>query len=431
MDTLLIINLMRGTARLVTLGGREYIVAPLTLIVPGVLAGSKGPLYYPPEVVGNEIEQWNGVPIVVYHPQVNGEYVSARDPNILLSYEIGRVYNTKFNGKLQAEGWFDVEQLRRVDTRVLNMLRNGDKIELSTGMILNAVPVAEGSSTVYNGVYYTHKVVSYRADHLAILPDKVGACSIKDGCGVLANELASWMVGTQIAPIKLEINVNKEQYIAWLITNCDCWKSAGDRELLNNFSEEKLKAMKEHEEKEKQKTAVVNAAKAGFEHGDVGFTFNEATGKWEVKTKTPPPVVNTAPVQSIPVAQPVKAKTAEEWLSEAPPEVRAVIQDGLQASQRQKQQLVDRLTANISDAGEKKIKNDRLITKSLTDLQDMVDALPPVQQPSGFGYQLPAPNYGGSVPAVNMTDDEKKDSLLLPVMNWAEIRKEQRSQDKR
>jgi hypothetical protein len=34
-----------GRSRRETLNGREYIVAPVTLIVPGVLNGSKGALY--------------------------------------------------------------------------------------------------------------------------------------------------------------------------------------------------------------------------------------------------------------------------------------------------------------------------------------------------------------------------------------------------
>ena len=38
-----------GKARRETWDGREYLVAPATLIVPGVLNGSQGPLFYPPD----------------------------------------------------------------------------------------------------------------------------------------------------------------------------------------------------------------------------------------------------------------------------------------------------------------------------------------------------------------------------------------------
>ena len=41
--------LVNASVRRESLHGRSYLVAPTTLIVPGVLNGSMGPLYYPPE----------------------------------------------------------------------------------------------------------------------------------------------------------------------------------------------------------------------------------------------------------------------------------------------------------------------------------------------------------------------------------------------
>ena len=45
---------LTGMVRHETLNGRDHIVAPLSLIVPGVLDGSRGPLYYPPEEVAKD-----------------------------------------------------------------------------------------------------------------------------------------------------------------------------------------------------------------------------------------------------------------------------------------------------------------------------------------------------------------------------------------
>lgn len=188
---LLLANLQSGKTRRELLNGREHIVAPLTLIVPGVLNGSDGPIYYPPEEISTSYESWNHTPIVVYHPMDNGKPLSARQPEVLNKSGIGVVLRARVsNGKLVAEGWFDLEQTRIVDMRVYDALTSGTKIELSTGLFVDksdAPPNAIHNSP--NGPRpYTHIARNYRPDHLAILPDMVGACSILDGCGVLVNK---------------------------------------------------------------------------------------------------------------------------------------------------------------------------------------------------------------------------------------------------
>jgi hypothetical protein len=182
----LLINLL-GKTRRASLHGREHIVAPLSLIVPGVLNGSKGALYYPPEEIGRDPTIWNHVPLVVYHPNVGGQNVSARDPDVLNSHGIGIILKTKVDnkGRLVAEGWFDVERCRKVDNRVLQSLEAGKAIELSTGLFTDNHPAPQGS--VHNGRSYQYIARNYRPDHLAILPDQKGACSLDDGCGVMVN----------------------------------------------------------------------------------------------------------------------------------------------------------------------------------------------------------------------------------------------------
>ena len=170
--------------------GREYIVAPMTLIVPGVLPGSKGPLLYPLEEVARNPKAWNGTPILVYHPSVRGRMTSvARNPEVVQSSGVGDVRNSRFeNGRLRADGWFDVERTRLVDTRVYDALIAGRCIELSTGLFTSNTPASEGSH--FDGRPYTHVATNYRPDHLAILPDQVGACSLRDGCGVNNREFS-------------------------------------------------------------------------------------------------------------------------------------------------------------------------------------------------------------------------------------------------
>ncbi len=170
--------------------GRDYLVAPMTLIVPGVLPGSQGPVLYPDAVVNQGFERWNGIPIVVYHPQKDGQFITARQPDVLNASGIGEVFNASFGDKLTAEGWFDVERTKEVDVRVYNALVKGEKIELSTGLFGKAEPVEEKdrAKAIFNGKAYTATLTAYVPDHLAVLPDETGACSLKDGCGVMVNE---------------------------------------------------------------------------------------------------------------------------------------------------------------------------------------------------------------------------------------------------
>jgi len=169
-----------GRVRRATMHGRPHLVVPVTMIVPGVLNGSQGPLLYEHE----DIKAWNGMPVVVYHPQKDGQQVSARDPDVLEKQQVGMVLQSRANGKLRASAWLDEARLKQVDPRVLNDLNKGKPVEVSTGLFVEREP-KEGS---FNGRRYTAVARNYRPDHLAILPDQVGACSVADGCGLLVNK---------------------------------------------------------------------------------------------------------------------------------------------------------------------------------------------------------------------------------------------------
>lgn len=182
------INYAPGRVRREKFNGVDYLVANLSLVVPGVLAGSMGPLYYPPSEVSRNPYMWNGMPLVVNHPFIQGKPVSARSPRVLEKYGIGFVFNTSFkNGKLGAEGWFDINRTNKIDRRIIANLEKNQPIELSTGLFTTNRKAPFGAH--FNGTPYTHIAVNHQADHVAILPDDVGACSIREGCGVLINSL--------------------------------------------------------------------------------------------------------------------------------------------------------------------------------------------------------------------------------------------------
>lgn len=182
--------LLNSKPRSMVLHGREYLVAPLTMIVPGVLPGSQGPLYYSDREVAKSAPDWNGMPIVVEHPVRNGMPVSGRDPEVFQEQGIGHVYRSRFKGgALRAEGYFDVQAVANYDKRLpadqqmLPRLRAGKPIELSTGLSLKQQPVENGRCPKTKRPY-TANTTDYKPDHLAVLPGATGACSLKDGCGV-------------------------------------------------------------------------------------------------------------------------------------------------------------------------------------------------------------------------------------------------------
>jgi len=168
--------------------GREYLVAPMIMAVEGVLNGSDGPLYYPAEEWAKVPAVWNHKPVVVYHPTRNGEHVSACDPDILTNRKVGVIMNTRWeDGKLKAEAWIEKERVGAVDPRVKDALEKNVVMELSTGLYVSS----DGVPGEWKGIPYIGTARNCRPDHLALLPDKVGACSIADGAGFLRAN-AAW-----------------------------------------------------------------------------------------------------------------------------------------------------------------------------------------------------------------------------------------------
>ena len=165
-----------------TLHNKNYLVAPAIMIVEGVLNGSQGPLFYPASELRKSVSLWNLKPAVLYHPERNGEGISACSPEVLNTRGLGMMLNTRMDGnQLKTEVWLDMEQVKKVDERVLEAVENKEVMELSTGLMTDTVD----TPGEFNGVEYDAIATNYRPDHLAILPDQIGACSIEDGAGFL------------------------------------------------------------------------------------------------------------------------------------------------------------------------------------------------------------------------------------------------------
>jgi hypothetical protein len=167
-----------------TKNNRQYLVSDVVMMVPGIRNGSDGPVFYPGDVLKANTEQWNGQPITVRHPRgPEGVYISAHTEGVAIVGHMEAVKYTK--GALQGTAWVDVEALRRVDPDLLANLLNDKILEVSIGIYADT----DGVPGEFAGRGFTGTLTGLTPDHLAILPDEVGACSVADGCGFRVNVL--------------------------------------------------------------------------------------------------------------------------------------------------------------------------------------------------------------------------------------------------
>lgn len=190
-----------------TLDGRPHLVAPIVALVAGVVNGELVPV----EELSAFAAAWNGRPAPLRHPQdASGQYISANSPEVIESSVIGTVFGMHVEaGRLLGEMWLDVEKCERLGgdaLRALRRLEAGEVIEVSTGYFCDFEP----NEGVFNGRAYAGVQRNLRPDHVALLPDEVGACSIADGCGVGRFNQSRGAAGCGCGKLKEE-NVSAEK----------------------------------------------------------------------------------------------------------------------------------------------------------------------------------------------------------------------------
>ncbi len=184
---------------------KKHLVVPVTMMVEGVHCGSHGPLLHTITDLGRFPESWNGIPIVIFHPEKDGIPVSANSPDIIDNECVGRVYGTRVEGeKLKANAWLDEEKLGAVSPEALNCINKHLPLEVSVGVFTED----EEEEGEYNGETYEAIAHNHRPDHLALLPGGTGACSFEDGCGIRANEKGGKDVEVVIRDAMRLLNAN-------------------------------------------------------------------------------------------------------------------------------------------------------------------------------------------------------------------------------
>lgn len=188
----LIVNL-KGKHRKDTLEGRPHLVVPCTMLKDDmVIEGSKGPILYPGIENKKSVPAWDHMPIVVDHPKSGSKFVSARSKQWIDARKVGIILNTAHDGKLVTECWFDEARTKQIDKRVYDAIVNDQPMETSTGLGAEV----EWNKGRQNGKAYKGIARDYKPDHLAILPDAIGALSVAAGGGLFAN-MATMPEGTQ------------------------------------------------------------------------------------------------------------------------------------------------------------------------------------------------------------------------------------------
>jgi hypothetical protein len=163
--------------------GKDHLVVPVVMMVEGVHSGSQGAILWTEEELRNSAEDWNGVPVVISHPEdADGNFISANSPSV---HPVGTIFNARMEGdKLKAEVWLDAQMLIAVSPLASAYINEGRHLEVSIGAYTETEEIVGN----YNNEEYQGIAHNPRPDHLALLPGEQGACSWTDGCGIRVNK---------------------------------------------------------------------------------------------------------------------------------------------------------------------------------------------------------------------------------------------------
>ncbi len=425
LDSIPILNVREST-----LNGRKYIVADVTILKEGVLRGSKGPLLYPFTEIAKNTGMWNGMPLTANHPMKDGKPVSARLPEVWSKYYVGFLFNDTIdatNNKRDGEVWVDVEVANKVDARIVPAILAGKPINVSTGLYTSDEEVR---NQTYNNTSYTHIARNYKGDHLAILMDDKGACSVKDGCGInlnvgkyanapekcvhcgaihetdpdsgVCNRCGKQNPVSNISTEPLSTNADhtlfppegymREQTIAWLTTNCGCWK--GKEELLKNdknFSDKELEQLKSNAEtltlttnSLKEIAVTLNAPKDVKISDLAGLVKNAASmpkttepdgDEYEADGKTPKKKKATMNADEFKTNMLVAMKSLsdKEYLDNAPLAINSLFTEAKGIVEQKRIATINVLTKHITDDTARKAKILQLKDQPIATLNLMLE----------------------------------------------------------
>lgn len=155
--------------------------APCTLLVQGVHRGSAGAIFWASHILRRNAHKWEGVPLALSHPMVNGKPVSiTHSREIRAAHEIGRVVKPYY------------DEARKGIRATLQIPRDHPRIDEIKRLREVSVGVFSDETQTFGrwgGEPFDACAISMTPDHLAILPEgQRGACSVTAGCGIRTNQ---------------------------------------------------------------------------------------------------------------------------------------------------------------------------------------------------------------------------------------------------
>ena len=443
-----------------TLEGRQHWVFNAVALKQGVHSGSQGPCLYELTDMTRFIQGWNTKPVMNYHPKdSSGNFVSASDPVILSSSKIGLMLNNRIEGdKHHLDVWLDVLRMDQVDPRLKQGIQRGITFEVSTGLFTDN----EEKEGVYNGKPYKFIARNYRPDHLAVLPDQVGACSVADGCGLftaaqavdfdkmtaLQDVLNSAWKGEPVPKHNCsckgktkELPMEKKQKVDSLIASKE-WEES-DRTWLEGLEDSKLdrmvksntdktKAIEDAEKKGKEAEQKANEKKAEdrkkkvdaliaselFEPGDREYLEKQSDEKLDkiFSRLSAEPVKKNEP-------KTLKLETVEDIKNHTSGPLQEMLLNGLNAHAADRKRHIDTILSNKSNQftkeeleDEKLFNIDRLRKLSALSVGEGKSSEIPSYGQQYIGNAGAPPNSGGSgykpptldLPTFNVKKEEAK-----------------------
>lgn len=162
--------------------GREHIVVPSFTLPDGVIMNNG---LYPKEEIDKAYKGLEGTLAPLSHPMVDGDYVSARQPEAINAYHVGAWNRNveRVGHRVSIEKWIDVEFAKNTEggRALLEAIDKGEPIHTSTGIFLDRemTPSADGYGWIARNMVF---------DHDALLLNEQGAATPEDGVGMMVNK---------------------------------------------------------------------------------------------------------------------------------------------------------------------------------------------------------------------------------------------------
>lgn len=186
--------------------GRDVIIVPSATMPDNVVMND---ILYPAAEIAKSFKTLERKPAPLGHPEVNGKFVSASDPEGLNQGWIG-AWNENVRqegGRVLVDKIIDVERANESEggRRVLAAIDKGEPVHTSTG-VLAMLDAANGD------VKHKFSARDIEFDHDAILLDVSGAATPEQGVGMMVNS-----AGQEIEVINCSFEDDADRDLGWAL----------------------------------------------------------------------------------------------------------------------------------------------------------------------------------------------------------------------